>query len=33
LTNRTWPDCANDAIKQLRPNFHDAVIEALEKFA
>jgi CubicO group peptidase (beta-lactamase class C family) len=33
LTNRTWPDCANDAIKQLRPNFHDAVIEALEKSA
>ncbi len=33
LTNRTWPDCANDAIKRLRPNFHDAVIEALEKFA
>lgn len=33
LTNRTWPDGANDAIKQLRPNFHDAVIEALEKFA
>ena len=31
LTNRTWPDCANDAIKQLRPNVHDAVIEALEK--
>jgi len=33
LTNRTWPDCANDAIRQLRPNFHDAVIEALEKSA
>ena len=33
LTNRTWPDCANDAIKQLRPNVHDAVIEALAKFA
>ena len=33
LTNRTWPDCANDAIKQLRPNVHDAVIEALQKFA
>jgi CubicO group peptidase (beta-lactamase class C family) len=33
LTNRTWPDCANDAIKQLRPHVHDAVIEALEKFA
>ncbi len=31
LTNRTWPDCSNNAIKQLRPKFHDAVIEALEK--
>jgi CubicO group peptidase (beta-lactamase class C family) len=29
LTNRTWPDCANQAIKQARPKFHDAVIEAL----
>jgi CubicO group peptidase (beta-lactamase class C family) len=29
LTNRTWPDCGNQAIKQLRPKFHDAVIEAL----
>lgn len=29
LTNRTWPDCANQAIKQLRPKFHDAVVEAL----
>jgi CubicO group peptidase (beta-lactamase class C family) len=31
LTNRTWPDCANQAIRQLRPKFHDAVVEALEK--
>jgi CubicO group peptidase (beta-lactamase class C family) len=30
LTNRTWPDCANQAIKQVRPMFHDAIIEALE---
>jgi serine-type D-Ala-D-Ala carboxypeptidase len=30
LTNRTWPDCANQAIKHLRPRFHDAVVEALE---
>jgi len=30
LTNRTWPDCANQAIQQVRPAFHDAVIEALE---
>ncbi len=29
LTNRTWPDCANKAIKQIRPIFHDAIIEAL----
>jgi CubicO group peptidase (beta-lactamase class C family) len=33
LTNRTWPDCQNQAIKQVRPAFHDAVIEALEKKA
>ena len=31
LTNRTWPDCANQGIKEVRPKFHDAVIEALEK--
>jgi serine-type D-Ala-D-Ala carboxypeptidase len=30
LTNRTWPDCSNQAIKQVRPKFHDAIIEALE---
>jgi serine-type D-Ala-D-Ala carboxypeptidase len=30
LTNRTWPDCQNQAIKQVRPAFHDAVIEALQ---
>ena len=30
LTNRTWPDCSNQAIKQVRPKFHDAVIEALD---
>jgi CubicO group peptidase (beta-lactamase class C family) len=29
LTNRTWPDCANQAIKQIRPRVHDAIIEAL----
>jgi CubicO group peptidase (beta-lactamase class C family) len=33
LTNRTWPDCQNQAIKQVRPAFHDAVIEALGKSA
>ncbi|HTW47885.1 MAG TPA: serine hydrolase domain-containing protein [Acidobacteriaceae bacterium] len=29
LTNRTWPDRAKDAIRQIRPAFHDAVIQAL----
>lgn len=29
LTNRTWPDCSNQAIKEVRPRFHDAVVEAL----
>jgi serine-type D-Ala-D-Ala carboxypeptidase len=29
LTNRTWPDRSSQAIKQIRPAFHDAVIEAL----
>jgi CubicO group peptidase (beta-lactamase class C family) len=29
LTNRTWPDCANQAIRQVRPRFHDAVAAAL----
>ena len=29
LTNRTWPDCANHAIKAVRPLFHDAVVVAL----
>jgi len=31
LTNRTWPDCGNHAIKQVRPRFHDAVIQAFER--
>ena len=31
LTNRTWADCANLAIKQVRPKFHDAIIEALSE--
>jgi len=31
LTNRTWPDCSNQAIKKIRPKFHDAIIEALDK--
>lgn len=29
LTNRTWPDRGNQAIKAVRPAFHDAVREAL----
>lgn len=29
LTNRTWPDRSNETIRQLRPAFHDAVVEAL----
>ena len=29
LTNRTWPDRGNQAIRQVRPAFHDAVREAL----
>ena len=29
LTNRTWPDRGSQKIKELRPRFHDAVIEAL----
>src|SRR3954463_1170931 len=31
LTNRTWPDSKNQAIKELRPRFHDAVIEAVDR--
>lgn len=30
LTNRTWPDRSAQAIKQIRPAFHDAIIEALD---
>jgi serine-type D-Ala-D-Ala carboxypeptidase len=29
LTNRTWPDGSNQAIKQVRARFHDAVVELL----
>jgi CubicO group peptidase (beta-lactamase class C family) len=29
LTNRTWPDRRNQAIRALRPAFHDAVRQAL----
>lgn len=30
LTNRTWPDRQSQKIKEIRPAFHDAVIEALK---
>jgi len=29
LTNRTWPDRSSDAIRQIRPAFHDTIVEAL----
>jgi serine-type D-Ala-D-Ala carboxypeptidase len=29
LTNRTWPDRSTQAIRTIRPAFHDAVFEAL----
>jgi CubicO group peptidase (beta-lactamase class C family) len=29
LTNRTWPDCTNQAIKEVRPRVHNALVEAL----
>jgi len=31
LTNRTWPDRKNQAIREVRPAFHDAVREALQR--
>jgi serine-type D-Ala-D-Ala carboxypeptidase len=31
LTNRTWPDRGSqDGIRRVRPEFHDAVVEALK---
>jgi serine-type D-Ala-D-Ala carboxypeptidase len=29
LTNRTWPDRANNSIREIRPAFHDAIAEGL----
>jgi serine-type D-Ala-D-Ala carboxypeptidase len=29
LTNRTWPDRSSDAIRQVRPAFHDAIVQSL----
>jgi serine-type D-Ala-D-Ala carboxypeptidase len=31
LTNRTWPDRAEQAIRQIRPQVHDAIVGALEQ--
>jgi CubicO group peptidase (beta-lactamase class C family) len=31
LTNRTWPDNRNQAIQQVRPAFHDAIVEGLQE--
>jgi CubicO group peptidase (beta-lactamase class C family) len=30
LTNRTWPNRSSQAIRQVRPQVHDAIVEALE---
>jgi len=30
LTNRTWPNRESQAIRQVRPSVHDAIVEALE---
>ena len=30
LTNRTWPDRASRAIREVRPQVHDLIVEALE---
>ena len=29
LTNRTWPDRSSQAIRQIRPLVHDAIVEAI----
>jgi CubicO group peptidase (beta-lactamase class C family) len=31
LTNRTWPDRKNQMIREVRPGFHDAIREALQR--
>ncbi|MGZ7030031.1 MAG: serine hydrolase domain-containing protein [Terriglobales bacterium] len=31
LTNRTWPNRMSQAIRQIRPLVHDAIVEALEE--
>jgi CubicO group peptidase (beta-lactamase class C family) len=30
LTNRTWPDRSSQKIKEVRPMFHDAIVEATQ---
>jgi serine-type D-Ala-D-Ala carboxypeptidase len=30
LTNRTWPDRSSQKIKEVRPKFHDAIVEAIQ---
>lgn len=30
LTNRTWPDRSSQKVKEVRPAFHDAVVEAIQ---
>lgn len=30
LTNRTWPDASNQAMKEVRPLIHDAILECVE---
>jgi serine-type D-Ala-D-Ala carboxypeptidase len=31
LTNRTWPNRSSQAIREVRPRVHDAIVEALEE--
>jgi serine-type D-Ala-D-Ala carboxypeptidase len=31
LTNRTWPDRKSQSIRTVRPAFHDAVMESLDR--
>jgi serine-type D-Ala-D-Ala carboxypeptidase len=31
LTNRTWPSRASQAVRQVRPAIHDAIVEALDE--
>ncbi len=33
LSNRTWPDADNQAIKQFRPVLHDKVVECIVEYA